>query len=168
MTQQDTFGTDTHLLYSSKLPKSLWGEAITHVVWLKNRTPTCMLPDGKMPYEVLYGLIPDLKGLHEWGCEVWVHTPGGSKLDGRATTGRWISFDGESNSHWIFWPEKHSVTVKHSVLFVNNNVVVASLPVAAPIQGESEGGTKNKDGEIKDIEEENMNHTKSAHLDMNQ
>ena len=82
MTQQDAFGTDAHLLYSSKLPKTLWGEAITHVVWLKNRTSTCVLLDGKMPYEVLYGLIPDLKGLHEWGCEVWVHTPGGSKLDG--------------------------------------------------------------------------------------
>ena len=51
-------------------------------------------------------------------------------------------------------------------MFVNNNVVVASLPVTAPIQGESEGETKNKDGDIKDIEEEN--HTKSAHLDMNQ
>ena len=70
------------LLYSSKLPKTLWREAITHVVWLKNRTPTHVLPGGKTPYEVLYGLIPDLKGLHEWGCEVWVHTPGGLKLDG--------------------------------------------------------------------------------------
>ena len=28
------------LLHSSKLPKNLWGEAINHAIWLKNRTPT--------------------------------------------------------------------------------------------------------------------------------
>ena len=41
------------------------------------------------------------------------------------------------------------------------------MPVTALIQGESEG-TNNKDGAIKDIEGENMNRTKSAHLDMSQ
>lgn len=73
----------THaLLHSSKLPKNLWGEAITHVVWLKNRTPTHGLPGEKTPFEVLYGKKLDLSGLREWGNRVWVHTMVDTKLDG--------------------------------------------------------------------------------------
>ena len=37
------------ILHASGLPKNLWGEAIRHVVWLKNRTPTRSLPEGKNP-----------------------------------------------------------------------------------------------------------------------
>ena len=37
------------LLHSSKLPKNLWEEATNHIVWLKNRTITWALPDGKCP-----------------------------------------------------------------------------------------------------------------------
>ena len=43
------------MLHSCKLPKNLWGETITHVVWLKNRTTTHALPEGKTPYEMMYG-----------------------------------------------------------------------------------------------------------------
>ena len=70
------------LLHLSKLPKNLWGETITHVVWLKNRTSTCALPEGKTPYEMLYRKRLDLKNLLEWGSDVWVHTAEGTKLDG--------------------------------------------------------------------------------------
>ena len=49
-----TLHEHTHaLLHSSKLPKNLWGEAINHVTWFKNRTLTCTLPEGKTPYEML-------------------------------------------------------------------------------------------------------------------
>ena len=36
-------------LHSSTLPKFLWGEAVKHTVWLKNRTATRALPNGKTP-----------------------------------------------------------------------------------------------------------------------
>jgi hypothetical protein len=75
------------LLHSSKLPKNLWGEAITHAVWLKNGTPTRILGE-KTLFEVLYRRKPDLGGLKEWGNEVWVHTMAGTKLDGRSKIGR--------------------------------------------------------------------------------
>ena len=55
------------LLHSSKLPKNLWGEAINHVVWLKNRTPTQALPNWKMPYEMLYHRKLTLNNVQEWG-----------------------------------------------------------------------------------------------------
>ena len=40
------------------------------------------LPDGKMPYEVLYDKKPYLKDSHEWGMTVWIHDTKGMKLDG--------------------------------------------------------------------------------------
>ena len=49
---------------------------------MKNRTLTHALPEGKTPYEMLYNEKPDMKELHEWGNEVWVHTLDGTKLDG--------------------------------------------------------------------------------------
>ena len=67
----------THL---SWLPKSLWGEALGHVTWLKNQTAMHTL-DGKMPFEALYSRPPDLLALQTWGTTVWVHHADGSKLD---------------------------------------------------------------------------------------
>ena len=66
---------------ASGLPKFLWGEAIKHAVYLKNRTSTKAL-DGKTPFEAFHGTRPNLYGLPEFGCKVWVHTMEGSKLDG--------------------------------------------------------------------------------------
>ena len=45
--------------HSSGLPKLLWGEALRHATWLKNRMATCAL-NGKTPYEALYGQAPDM------------------------------------------------------------------------------------------------------------
>ena len=42
------------MLHASGLPKTLWGEALLHVVWVKNRSATRAL-DDKTPYEMLYG-----------------------------------------------------------------------------------------------------------------
>jgi hypothetical protein len=111
------------LLHSSKLPKNLWGEAITHAVWLKNRTPTHILGE-KTPFKVLYGRKLDLGGLKEWGNEVWVHTMAGTKLDGRSKIGRWLGFKEISNGHCIYWPEKCSVTVERSIKFVNGDMIL--------------------------------------------
>ena len=124
------------LLHSSKLPKNLWGEAITHAVWLKNRTTMHTLPDAKTPFEMLYHKKPNIKELHEWGTPVWVHTLDGNKLDGRSREGRWISFDEVSNTHHIYCPEKWSVSVERSVKF-NGDMIIPPNPITQPIQGEN-------------------------------
>ncbi|KAG2737695.1 hypothetical protein P692DRAFT_201732767, partial [Suillus brevipes Sb2] len=75
-----------------------------HVTWLKNRTAAHVL-DNKTPYEMLYKKAPNLKNLPVWGCHVKVHSPNGSKLDMRATDGRWMGFDHDSNGHRVYLPE---------------------------------------------------------------
>ncbi len=42
------------MLHTSGLPKNLWGEALKHTVWLKNRTSTRAL-NGKTLYKMLHG-----------------------------------------------------------------------------------------------------------------
>ena len=71
------------MLHVSGLPKNLWGEAIMHATWLKNRLSTRRL-GTKMPYEALYQKKPNLLNIPVWGCCVKVHDNTGSKLDVRA------------------------------------------------------------------------------------
>jgi hypothetical protein len=114
------------ILHASGLPKFLWGEALRHVVWLKNRTSTVAVT-SKTPIKVVTGKKPNLAKLPEWGCVVWVHTKSNSKLDGRTVEGRWVGFDEQSKGHRIFWPGKRSVAVELSVTFTKPLVSVDEL-----------------------------------------
>ena len=85
---------------------------------------------------MLYGKKPNLRNLHEWGNQDWVHTLEGTKLDGRSKVGKWIDYDEISDGHRIYWPDKRSVTVKRSIKFNNDDVLFPSILVVQPIQGE--------------------------------
>ena len=106
------------ILHASGLPKFLWGEAVRHVVWLKNRTLTAAVA-AKTPIEVVTGKKPDLAKLPEWECRVEVHTKKNSKLDARAVEGKWVGYDEQTKGSQIYWPDKRSVTVERSVIFPN-------------------------------------------------
>jgi hypothetical protein len=82
---------------------------------------------------MLYEKKSNLVGLREWGSKVWVHDNSGSNLDGRSKIGHWIGFDEASNAHHIYWPDKCSVTVKQSVKFDDNDVLISCT---LPIKGE--------------------------------
>jgi hypothetical protein len=93
------------LLSASGLPASLWGEALKHMVWIRNRSPAKAL-DGMTPYEVVYGEKPMLKGAREWGSLCWV-TRKTSKICECAEEGRWIGFEDSCKGHRIYWPTRH-------------------------------------------------------------
>ena len=106
------------MLHAADLPKNLWGEAINHAVWLKNRTSTRVL-GNVTPYERLYGDKPNLGGVPEWGQRIWVHDDAGSKLDARGNEARWVGFDGDStHAHRVYWPDKKSLSVERNIKFV--------------------------------------------------
>ena len=75
------------LLHASGLPKSLWGEAVHHVVWLMNCMSTKAV-NGKTPFEAAFRKKPDLRNVREWGENVWIYTEGGDKLGGCVHEGR--------------------------------------------------------------------------------
>lgn len=120
------------MLHASGLPKSLWGEAIAHAVWLKNRTSTRAL-GTKTPYEMLYKSRPDLSNLPVWGSRVKVHTTDGSKLDMRAKDGRWVGYDKDSNGHRIYYEDTRRVGVERSI---KSDTAEVEVPLSAPLEGE--------------------------------
>ena len=121
------------MLHASGLPKFLWGEAIKHAVYLKNRSATKAL-DGRTPYEVFHNRKPNLRGLPEFGAKVWVHSPGGGKLDGRSNVKRWVGFDEDSSGHRVYSPETRTVSIERSVKFDSGDVNVY-LPQVGSIEG---------------------------------
>lgn len=116
------------MLIASGLPAFLWGEAVLHAVWLKNRTSTKAL-DNCTPYEVVYKSKPDLSNVPEWGCKVWVHDTSAGKLGARAKVAYWVGFDMQSNGHHIYFPEKRTVKVERSVSFSQSNSSEIPIPV---------------------------------------
>jgi len=84
--------------HGSSLPKSLWGEAVHHAVWLKNHTRTRAL-DGKTPFQALFGRPLDLSSPGVWGSHIWVHDPNRSKLDVYMHEARWLSIDVDAKAH---------------------------------------------------------------------
>ncbi len=137
------------LLHMAGLPQSMWGEALRHSTWLKNRTSMRGL-GGKTPWQVLYRTPPDLSRLKHFGEAVWVHDPDGSKLDLRAREGRWISFDVKSRGHHVYWSASRSVGIEWNMYFTTaglkgekldiptskalpNELCATPLPLPAPL-----------------------------------
>lgn len=67
------------LLFTSSLPKSFWGEALSTAAYLINHSPSFAL-DLKSPLEVWHNRKPDLNHLRIFGCAAYAHTREG-KLD---------------------------------------------------------------------------------------
>ena len=146
----------THpMLHQSALPKFLWGEAVMHAVWLKNRTSTRIL-ENMTPLEALTGKKPDLSELPEWGTRVWVHNDKGSKLEGCSKIGKWVGFDEEStHAHWIYWPDRRTVSVERNVKFDENSVLIPNVDM--PLEGEIEECRKEEERmEDKPVEEDQI------------
>ena len=104
------------LLHSSGLPKTFWGEAARHVVWLMNRTSTKAV-EGMTPFEAAFGKKPDLRHVREWGEKVWVHIESGNKLGGCVREGRWLEIDKRSKTFRIYWPDMKTVTTERNIYY---------------------------------------------------
>lgn len=127
------------MLIASGLPRFLWGEAVMHAVWLKNRTSTKAL-GGRTPWAAATGAVPDMSGIPEWGSKAWVHDTSDGKVGERAKCGRWVGFDAQSKGHRVYWPEQRSVTVERNVHFTVPDLPPAPLDDAVELEGEESSG----------------------------
>jgi len=101
-------------------------------IWLKNHTLTQAL-GNTMPYEWLYKTKPNLSRVPEWGQKVWVHSPGGSKLNVQAIEGHWVGFDYDSmHTYHVYWLGQQCVMVERDLKFVPTTVTVYSLIASVP------------------------------------
>jgi hypothetical protein len=53
-----------------------------------------------------------------------MHDNYGSKLDSHLCIGHWVGFDKVSDRHQVYWPDKLTVSVEHSIKFDNDWVMV--------------------------------------------
>ena len=121
------------MIVASGLPKNLWGEAVLHSIWIRNRTPTRAIEGNQTPYEKGTGKKPDLTKLIEWGATAWVKKLKVGKLDPKVEKERFVGFDDELKGFRIYWPEKKKVSVERDVYF---NKDEALQPDEVQIEGE--------------------------------
>ncbi|PIL37456.1 transcription factor [Ganoderma sinense ZZ0214-1] len=134
------------MLIASGLPRFLWGEALLHAIWLKNRTSTKAL-SGRTPYEALTGSPPDMSGIPVWGSQVWVHDDSSGKVGVRAIAARWVGFDTQSKGHRVYWPERRTVTVERNVRFAAPNLPAPFADDDAELEEEEEANTEDADSD---------------------
>lgn len=90
------------MLHWAKCPKSFWAEALEAACYLRNLAPTAGRP--VTPYEMMFGVRPDLSKLHTFGCMAYVHVDKElrSKLDFKCVQGVFLRVDIESKQSRVF------------------------------------------------------------------
>ena len=70
----------------SHIPNHFWAEAVATAAYIRNRSATTALTDGKTPYEKWHGCKPNLEHLRVFGCVAYAHIPDCNrrKLDDKA------------------------------------------------------------------------------------
>lgn len=122
------------VLHVSAFPKTLWGEVLVHVTWVKNHIESHVL-NGKTLYELLMGKKPVLANLPEWGSYVWVYNNSGPKLNMRVCEGCWVGFDVNSGAHRIYDEDHCMVYAEHNVLFARPQVMTRGPGMRCRLRG---------------------------------
>ena len=121
------------MLIDSGLPKFLWLEAMKFAMWIRNRTTTRALK-GQTPFGALYGVKPNISGIHLWGSRIWVRNLTAGKLEPRGREGRFIGYDSESKGYRVYWTDSRSIGVERDLIFEDcpsDEIIVLPEPVTS-------------------------------------
>ena len=115
------------MLSSSKLPKSLWTEALKTVAYILNRVPTKAV--SKTPFEFFKGWKSSLRHIRVRRCssKVRVYNPQERKLDPRTISRYFIGYTERSKSYKFYCPS-HSTRIVESrnAKFLKNDLISGS------------------------------------------
>ena len=115
------------MLSSSRLPKSLWTEALKTAAYILNRVPTKAV--SKTPFELFKGWKSSLRHIRVWGCpsEVRVYNPHERKLDPKTISGYFIGYAEKSKGYRFYCPS-HSTRIVESrnAKFLENDLISGS------------------------------------------
>ena len=75
------------------LPQSWWEFAVLHATFLYNRTPIRRL-NWCTPFELIYGVVPDVEHLRVFGCGAYVHIPQDVRVNKLSPRGELMVFLG--------------------------------------------------------------------------
>lgn len=107
------------MLFHCGAPPKFWGEAIKTADRLRNLV--LHAHDNKTPFELMYGVRPDLSRLHIFGCTAHVHVPKEKrrKLDARSETGMFVGYSTSAKAWRIALQNGPHITIveRDSVIF---------------------------------------------------
>jgi Reverse transcriptase (RNA-dependent DNA polymerase) len=111
------------MLIQNSLPKFLWPEAITYVVYLKNRSPTRALKAQITPYEAFWDKKPNISQLQEFGINCWVLQQGEkpSKLEAKSRPYQFVRMSEDSRAWRYFVPHSRKVLTSRNITFEIKN-----------------------------------------------
>lgn len=110
------------LLLSSKLPESLWGEAINTAVYIRNRSPTNLILST--PYEAWTNVKPAVNHLRVFGSKAIAldKRPGKSKFAPRGIECVMVGYSSESKAYRLYNPATRTVIKSRDVKFIESSV----------------------------------------------
>jgi len=106
------------MMKAKSMPVRFWGEAVTTVVFILNRTPTKALK-GKTPFEAWYGRKPSVSFLRTFGCigHVRKTKPVLTKLEDRSTPMVLLGYEEGTKAYRLYDPRRGKVVVSRDVVF---------------------------------------------------
>ena len=129
------------MIIDADLDKNMWGAAIKHATFLRNRSPTSVL-GGITPFQALLGVKPDLSALRKFGSPAFVHVERElrDKWDPKARKGVYIGCEPRSMTHLIFIPEtKKVVETVHVDIDERASISTASnVEIPDPFENETD------------------------------
>lgn len=145
------------LFLQSELPASFWAEAVSTANYIRNRCPTKSL-DGRTPYEVWNGSVPNVKYFKEFGSKIIVlgRKPGKSKLEDRGKKGIFLGYDDNSKGYRVWILEQKMTVITRDVVFLKNeNSISKDYEDFAPEEDENQKiATENQQSSDKNWEVE--------------
>ena len=115
------------MLSSSKLPISLWRDALKTTLYILNRISTKVV--SKTPFEIWKGWKPSLNHTRVWDCpaEVRVYNPHERKLDPRTITAYFVGYAEKSKGYKFYCPSHTTRFVEsRNAKFLENDLISGS------------------------------------------
>ncbi|QRV97832.1 Retrovirus-related Pol polyprotein from transposon TNT 1-94 [Ceratobasidium sp. AG-Ba] len=105
-------------LFAQQLPRFLWQEAVSYMVYIANQSPTHTLGDIT-PYERFYSCKPHIGNLQEFGAGCWVLDQSGSngKLDVKLKKYQFTGFANNSTAWRYYKQESRQILKSRNIIF---------------------------------------------------
>ncbi|KAH9770027.1 Integrase catalytic domain-containing protein [Citrus sinensis] len=149
------------MLFHSKLPKTLWAEALCTACYLINICPSTAI-EFKTPYEVWSGKLAHYSKLRIFGCIAYAHIKQG-KLDPRALKCAFLGYPNGTKGYklWCTDLKPPKCIISRDVTFNESEMLKSQCSTQCSIQKIPGAETPHFEVELSKIEsEQNTNHTR--------
>jgi len=117
------FNTARCLLFDAKLPKEFWAEAVSHAVYLRNRSPSSSLTDS-VPQGAYTSVPPRMDHLRVFGCQCWplVQKEHRTKLDPRAKRMIFLGYKEGTKGYRLYDAVERKMVISRDVLRFDEDI----------------------------------------------